>query len=372
MSTLTATSSDHVRRSPTTPHSFLACCALLGTFVIESHCGANRVDHADQAIRYLEQKLYTRALREARRAARQNGDESRPHLIAALAQLGLEQMDGSLASMRTAILIEPDNPRLYATLRDFCVQEGRYDLARDSFRALMEDMPENWQPQASLAWAHMRLDEDELALPLLKQALDTEDQEEEPRLFARVQLGRIYMRGERFEEAAQVLQRALDFDSNNARLGVALGECYLLQGQTEAAAESFDRALSKTEDILSTAVGIARTYYNADNRPRAIAYYERAMQVDNPPPLLLNNLAWTYAEEGIELDRAEELSREAVKIDADNVVYLDTHSEVLYLKGDYRRAIALMALAIDIEPEDGEQYEYLQEQMKKFRAAADL
>ena len=85
MSTLTATSSDHVRRSPTTTHSFLACCALLGTFVIESHCGANRVDHADQAIRYLEQKLYTRALREARRAARQNGDESRPHLIAVLA-----------------------------------------------------------------------------------------------------------------------------------------------------------------------------------------------------------------------------------------------------------------------------------------------
>ncbi len=131
----------------------MACCALLGTFVIESHCGANRVDHADQAIRYLEQKLYTRALREAKRAARQNGDESRPHLIAALAQLGLEQLDESLASMRAAILTEPDNPRLYATLRDFCVQEGRYDLARDSFRSLMEDMPDNWQVQAGLAEA---------------------------------------------------------------------------------------------------------------------------------------------------------------------------------------------------------------------------
>ncbi len=73
--------------------------------------------------------------------------------------------------------------------------------------------------------------------------------------------------------------------------------------------------------------------------------------------MVLNNLAWTYAEEGVELDRAEKLSRDAVKSEADNVVYLDTYAEVLHLQGQHRRAMAIIALAIELEPEDGEQYD---------------
>ena len=65
-------------------------------------------------------------------------------------------------------------------------------------------------------------------------------------------------------------------------------------------------------------------------------------------------------------------ARQAVKSDADNVVYLDTYAEVLHLLGRHRRAMAIMALAIELEPEDGDQYDYLQQQMQKFCSVADL
>ena len=85
----------------------------------------------------------------------------------------------------------------------------------------------------------------------------------------------------------------------------------------------------------------------------------------------MNNLAWTYAEEGLRLDRGLELSLRAVKADADNVVYLDTYAELFFKKGQYSRAVALMGRALELEPEDGAHYLYLQEQMHKFRRALE-
>ena len=178
---------------------------------------------------------------------------------------------------------------------------------------------------------------------------------------------------ERFDDAAKVLEQALEFDRDSLLLGLALGECYLLQGHTNAAEEVFAGALSRADNAVAAAVRIAQTYYDAGRRKQAITYYERALAEEGtPPPLVLNNLAWAYAEEGVELDRAENLSREAVKSDADNVVYLDTYAEVLHLQGRHRRAMAIIALAIELEPEDGDQYDYLQQQMQKFRSVANL
>ncbi len=355
--------------------SSISCCALLGVFVIENHCGLDAVDHAQLAFHFLEQKLYSRALLEAQRAARQDRDDSTPHVIAALAQLGLGHLNDTVASLRTAILTNPEAPSLYATLRDICIQEGCIDLARDTFRSLLDDLPGNWQVRASLGWAHLRLDENEEALPLLEAAVAEADAsvQREPRLFARTQLGRTYMDLERFDDAAKILEQALEFDKDSLLLGLALGECYLLQGHASAADEILSAALSRADNAVAAAVRIARTYYDAGSRKQAIVYYERALEGEGSAlPLVLNNLAWAYAEEGIELDRAENLSREAVKSDADNVVYLDTYAEVLYLQGRHRRAMAIMALAIELEPEEGDQYDYLLQQMQKFRGVANL
>ena len=362
-------------RSSRLSASSISCCALLGIFVIEKHCGIDAVDHGQLAFHFLEQKLYSQALREAQRAARQDRDDSTPLVIAALAQLGLARLDDSVASLRTAILTDPENPSLYATLRDICIQEDRIDLARDTFRSLLDELPDNWHLRASLGWALLRLDENDQALPLLEAAVAEADSsvEREPRLFARVQLGRTYMYLERFGDAARILEQAIEFDRDSLLLALALGECYLLQGESAAADEILARALSKARNTVAAAVRIARTYYDAGNRKQAIIYYERALaDEDSTLPLILNNLAWAYAEEGIELDRAEDLSRQAVKSDADNVVYLDTYAEVLHLLGRHRRAMAIMALAIELEPEDGDQYDYLQQQMQKFRSVADL
>ena len=343
--------------------------SLTGVFVIENHCGGTAVDHELLARRFLEQGYYERALLEAERARREDGEAAVPRLLASLAHLGLEDVESAVEQLQGAIHIEPDNPRLFATLREICLQEDRLDLARDALKELRAEYPDNWHVRAGLGWAHRGLDEEGAALELLEEAIAPSDSiDSGARDFALVQLGRIYLRQERFEDCAAVLQKALPGGNEEYTL-LLLGECRLRQGLEEDAGLRFEEALAVSEAPAATASHVAMIYYGIGARQRAIEYYERSLRGEETP-LTLNNLAWLYAEEGVQLERALDLSLRAVKSDPDNVVYLDTYAELLFLLGQRPRATALMELALKIEPPGGEQYDYLLGQLERFRGVA--
>ena len=345
--------------------------SLTGVFVIENHCGGIAVDHAHLAHHFLRQGYYERALQEAERARREESVATRPRLLAALAHLGLEDVESAVEQMQGAIRIAPDNPRLFATLREICLQENRLDLARDVLRELRADFPDNWHVRAGLGWAYRGLDEEGAALELLEEAISPADNiDSGARDFALVQLGRIYLRQERFEDCAAVLQKALPGEDEEYTL-LLLGECRLRQGLEEKAGLRFEEAMAASHAPAATASHIAMAYYGIGARQRAIEYYERSLRKEETP-LTLNNLAWLYAEEGVQLERALDLSLRAVKSAPDNVVFLDTYAELLFLLGQRQRAIALMELALVMELPGGEQYDYLLAQLEKFRGGAAM
>ena len=343
--------------------------SLAGVFVIENHCGGAAVDHELLARHFLDEGYYERALLEAERARREQNGATLPRLLAALAHLGLEDVKGAVEQLQGAIRLEPDNPRLFATLREICLQENRLDLARDALSELRAEFPDNWHVRAGLGWAYRGLEEEGAALELLEEAIAPSDSiDPGARDFALVELGRIYLQQERFEDCAAVLQKALLGEEEEYTL-LLLGECRLRQGLEERAELRFEEALAASEAPAETASHIAQVYYGAGGRKGAIEYYERSL-LREETSLTLNNLAWLYAEEGVQLERALNLSLRAVKSDPENVVYLDTYAELLYLLGQGDRAVALMELALEIEPPGGEQHRYLMGQLEKFRGAA--
>lgn len=344
--------------------------SLTGVFVIENHCGGTAVNHELLARRFLEQGYYERALLEAKRARREDREATVPRLLVALAHLGLEDVESAVEQLQEAIRIEPDNPRMFATLREICLQEDRLDLARDALRELRAEFPDNWHVRAGLGWAHRRLDEEGAALELLEEVIAPDDSiDSVARDFALVQLGRIYLQQERFEDCAAVLQKTLP--GGDEYILLLLGECRLRQGLEEKAGLRFEEALAASQVPAATASHIAMVYYGIGARQRAIEYYERSLRGEETP-LTLNNLAWLYAEEGVQLEPALDLSLRAVKSDPDNVVFLDTYAELLFLLGQPRRAIAMMELALELEAPGGEQYDYLLGQLGKFGGATEV
>jgi len=345
--------------------------AILAVFVIENQCGLGSADRQQLAVHFLERGQYERSLTEARRAIRQDGEASEPYLVAALAHLGLEQTEEAVASLVRAIERSPDEPRLYETLRRAAVEQGRVDLARDAFQEMVDRDPDDTMARAGLGWTLLVDEQIEPALELLKEAARGDSAVAvEGRLFVRLELGNAYMAAERYGAAAAALGEAATLDSNDLRLRLALGECTLRSGDLASAAVEFDRAMVLSPNPGAAAARIAQIYHEVEARPAAIAYYERALEFTPDRALVLNNLAWAYAEERRELDRAVRLSLAAVKTEADNVTYLDTYAEVLHLTGRHQRALAVMRRALELEPVDGDDRPYLEDQLAKFESAA--
>lgn len=341
----------------------VVCCALLGAFVISNpQCGAYRAEHAQLARAYLRDGLYSQALVEIRRAIRQDGPDDRSLLIAALARLGLDEVDAALELIGQAIALAPDNDDLYRALRNICQREERFAQTEALLAHLRVDHGQSASLRATEGWLHARQERPAAAIEALRQAI----QLDEHHLFAHIELSRLLIAEGRLAEAEIALVEAVRIQPDDPQLALTLGDCQLRQGLAERAARTFDRALQA--EVIS-AVDIARIYYERQWPDRAIEYYERALASAPDDPLILNNLAWTYAEEGRRLGYALNLSLRAVKLDAESSVYLDTYAELLHLLGRHAHAVAIMRQALALEPTDGDHRAYLEGQMAKFRRA---
>ncbi len=339
------------------------CCALLGAFVISNpQCGAYRAEHAQLAYAYLRDGLYDQALAETRRAIRQDGPDDRLLLIAALARLGLDEVDAALELIGQAAALAPDNDDLYRALRDIGKKEEHFAQTEKLLAQLRAAHGESASLWATEGWLRARQERPAAAVEALRQAIRLD----EHHLFAHIELGRLLIAQGRFAEAEAALAEAVRIQPDDRQLVLTLGDCQLRQGLAEQATRTFEHAL--TAGIVS-AVEIARIYYERERPDGAIEYYERALADAPDDPLVLNNLAWTYAEEGLRLSHALSLSMRAVKLEAESPVYLDTYAELLHLLGRPDHAVAIMRQALAIEPTDGEHRSYLEGQMAKFRRA---
>lgn len=339
------------------------CTALLGVFVIDNpQCGAYRATHTQLAQVYLRDGLYDQALAETRRAIREEGDDAQLLLVGALAHMGLQQIDPALDLLSQAIALEPDNNDLYAVLRDICLRHGLFDKTEHILTALNTQHPQSAWVQSMLGWLYSHQDRLDEATTALRLAIELDSDH----LFAHIELSRILIAEEYFTEAETMLNEALRIQPANPQLLLILGDCQLRQGQYARADSTFHKGLA-TQAI--DAVDIARIYYERQHPDRAIIYYERALARAPDDAMILNNLAWTYAEQGLRLHYALGLSMQAVKLEAESPVYLDTYAELLHLLGRHAQAVAIMGRALASESPDGEHRAYLEQQMAKYRLA---
>ena len=143
-----------------------------------------------------------------------------------------------------------------------------------------------------------------------------------------------------------------------------IGLCYFMN-QPEEALETYRQALRQvTKD--SDAKMVADIYaamgdllQEQGQTVEAYACYEAALQYTPSNYIVLNNYAYCLAEEGIELEKAEQMSRHTIEAEPNNPTNLDTYAWILYRMQRYDEALTYIerALEIDSNPSD-ELYEH--------------
>jgi Flp pilus assembly protein TadD len=79
----------------------------------------------------------------------------------------------------------------------------------------------------------------------------------------------------------------------------------------------------------------------------------------------LNFLGYLYAEQGVQLDEAEQLIRRALEAQPENGYYLDSLAWVHFKRAEYDKAVAVQNKAISYVPDDPVMHEHLGDMLWK-------
>ncbi len=153
------------------------------------------------------------------------------------------------------------------------------------------------------------------------------------------------VQGGEIDRAAVVYDevRRLHHPLHSPRAASNLGMCYYIQGDVERAVKLW----RSYKDVVSEAgYNIAGYYFTEGYMDSSAAAYERALELDPYDSDAMNGLAWLYAEQNKNLDRALDLATRASALDP-NPDNLDTLGWVLYRTADYEAAVDVLESCIE-------------------------
>lgn len=140
----------------------------------------------------------------------------------------------------------------------------------------------------------------------------------------------------------------LEFSFSMLRL-----EFFLFVGNFPAASQELDqlralRILNHSHETMPEEYYLygAAVLDELGRRRECLAFLEEGLAESPTRDSLMNSLAYTFALEGRDLDRALELIDQALKRSPENIAYLDTLGWVLYKRGDYEGALRSLSQAL--------------------------
>ena len=143
----------------------------------------------------------------------------------------------------------------------------------------------------------------------------------------------------------ETMEKAKKLFPKDYRVYLLLGLSYSRLGNTTAAVENLRTSLKLNPDDVNTMGSLALTLDGMKKFEESDSLYEAALNLDPNDHLVQNNYSYSLAERGLQLERALEMSTEAVKADSGNSSYLDTLGWILYKLGRYDEAAGYVSKA---------------------------
>jgi tetratricopeptide (TPR) repeat protein len=137
----------------------------------------------------------------------------------------------------------------------------------------------------------------------------------------------------RHDEAEAAFQKAIELDPNERSAYERLGRFYAATGRPEKTVTIYEKALELRPDDPQFNHYLGMLYELRGESDRAVARYEDAIRIDPNHAEAKNNLAYIFADQGKNLDRALDLAQDAKTLLPDNPSVSDTLGWVLFKRG---------------------------------------
>ncbi len=142
----------------------------------------------------------------------------------------------------------------------------------------------------------------------------------------------------------------LDSENKSARFNLASSA--LAQGAWAEAVTQFGQLLRRDPHNIGAKLLQAVALQRSGQLSAAAELLKDVLGESTENATALNNLAYLYASQGTDLDRASVLVDRALKANGNNPFYLDTKGLILHQQGKDREALSYLQRAHDKAPND--------------------
>lgn len=169
---------------------------------------------------------------------------------------------------------------------------------------------------------------------------------------ARLQLIQIVWGKKDFDRVIEISRRALDYNPDEMAFYYFLGLAYVQKDEDDKALDVFRKGVSQINDqsnpdIVSDFYAIMGDILHGKGLDKeAYAAYDSCLQWKDDNFACLNNYAYYMSEQGVNLDKAEQMSFRTVQAEPDNSTYLDTYAWILFKKKKYAEALQYIDMAV--------------------------
>ena len=228
------------------------------------------------------------------------------------------QAQFALACGRLSLRLRPGFDSARLLVAGILESMDRHEEAIDAFRQIADDSPLAWSARLSVARNLEQLERDDDAAALLVEL----SREGSVRYAAFVGLGDLYRANEQYEKAIEAYDSAID-----AAGLIGRGHWTLL---------------------YSRGIALER----AKKWNRAEKDFERALRLNPDQPYVLNYLAYSWVDQGVNLQRARKMIERAVEQRPDDGYIVDSLGWVLYRLEDFKEAVVHLERAVELRPRD--------------------
>ena len=189
-------------------------------------------------------------------------------------------------------------------------------------------------------------------------------------------LTNFYLRQARYQDAQELLDRVIARWPYATWAHFSLGGLYVQLDLSAQAVEAFQKVIdiepiSDVEYALYVEAHsvLGNVYYDQENYDQAITFFSKAIELNPADHSSMNNLAWVYAIQRIQLEEGIRLSLRALRLRPNSPTYLDTLAELYFVTGDVARALEIIRQAIALDPDQPELRAHLRRQLARFLAS---
>lgn len=289
-------------------------------------------------------------------------DPKNAEALSSLADVYMEQhqYDRALPIYQKLLLQEGQNPEI--RLRIGIAYAGQVDRdstftdkARPIFEQLCKDIPNDWRPCYYLGVMAARQSKDSVAREYFGRVTHLAAWNGDAWWY----LGSSYFEKGEYQKLIDAMLKAEKNLPNDNRMPFLLGLGYSRMDQNDAAIAAFRRSLVLKPDDINALSTLALTLDGLHRYQESDSLYERALKVDPRSHLVMNNYGYSLAERGLQLERALQMSLQAIEAEPNNDSYLDTVGWVYFKLGRYDEAQKYISKAISAGGASATVYEHM-------------